>query len=151
MCYFFFLNSFLTPRPKFNLCEDRWHKALCPANLATLAMIQVLHGERAILPTWSKNTSVFNLWEKCFANNLKQMSEGGVGGRGRMMSYSSPDLSKQGFVHNLHVELGDIAALGWQEIWLRHWDLIHYVGSLPNSPQWVGHFTSKRSHFLILK
>ena len=60
-------------------------------------------------------------------------------------------LSKQGFAHNLHIELGDIAALGWQEIWLRHWDLVHYVGSFPNSPQWVGHFTSKRPHFLILK
>lgn len=75
----------------------------------------------------------------------------GRAGVGRMMSYSQPGLSKQGSAHNLHVELGDIAGLDWQEIWLRHWALVHYVGSSPKSPQWLGHFTSKKLHFPILK
>ena len=53
-------------------------------------------------------------------------------GVGRMMSYSQLGLSKQGSAHNLPVKLGDIAGLGWQEIWLRHWALVHYVGSSPS-------------------
>ena len=39
-------------------------------------------------------------------------------------------MSKQASAHNLHVELGDIARLDWQEIWLRHWALVHYFGPL---------------------
>lgn len=55
----FFHNLVLTSRPDFSRCKDRRCGALCPANLATLAVVQPPRGEVGILPTWFKNTTVF--------------------------------------------------------------------------------------------
>lgn len=106
---FFFLNLILTSRPKFNQCEDRWHGALCPANLATLAMSQSLHGEGVILPTWFKNTTVF----LTSGESVGQTTDNRFVCV-EVMSHFWLDLSKQGSAQDKWLTMAAIEMQNWR-------------------------------------